>query len=766
MEQKYYITTPIYYVNGEPHLGHAYTTIAADILARFNRLRNKKVFFLTGTDEHGLKIQQTAEKLGITPKELADKNANRFKELWKLLNISYDRFIRTTEPEHVEAVKYILQRCYENGDIYKGYYEGWYCVGCEEFKTEKELLEGNVCPIHKKLCEYIKEETYYFRLSKYTEPLLEFYEKNPQFVRPEYRFNEVKEFVRQGLKDISITRPRSRVKWGIPAPFDENQTVYVWFDALTNYLSGIGYPKPQYKEWWPADLHLVGKDILRFHAVYWPAFLMSAGEELPKQIFAHGWWLVEGHKISKSLGNVIDPFVAVEKIGVDPFRYILFRETPFGEDGNLTRESVLNRVNGELVNEIGNLYSRVVAMVHKYLGGEIDEFQNYNSSTLTRLDEELKKFLDKHSYSTVEELYSCTIDNNDKLFKTVDGVIFALVKASSRRPLVEDSYAVYIWDKRLNKWRPANIYLTNPENIFFAVSKHYITASISQGLSYHIPIIKKFLYQTQGVYSLANLIIALSIKINNLTVKKLLSNIDEYNFHKGLEIILEAISTYNKFIDQTKPWELYKNQDLERLKTVLYIALNGLAVITHLLYPFMPTTMEKALKMVGLEKLESFNRLGAFVLKTPLKVGRKENLFRRITEDDLTFIVKVEEKPKEVKMEERKPEGVEYIDFNDFQKVVLKVGQILEVEEIPKAKKLYKLTVDLGEENPRTIVAGIKPFYTPEELKNKKVIVVANLKPKKLMGIESQGMLLAANDGENFSLLTVEKDIKNGTRVS
>ncbi len=639
MESKYYITTPIYYVNGDPHLGHAYTTIAADILARFNRLRNKKVFFLTGTDEHGLKIQQTAEKLGITPKELADKNANRFKELWKLLNISYDRFIRTTEPEHVKAVKHILQRCYEKGDIYKGYYEGWYCVGCEEFKTEKELLEGNVCPIHKKPCEYIKEETYYFRLSKYTEPLLEFYERNPQFVKPEYRFNEVKEFVRQGLKDISITRPRNRVKWGIPAPFDENQTVYVWFDALTNYLSGIGYPKPQYREWWPADLHLVGKDILRFHAVYWPAFLMSAGEELPKQIFAHGWWLVEGHKISKSLGNVIDPFVAVEKIGVDPFRYILFRETPFGEDGNLTRESVLNRVNGELVNEIGNLYSRVVAMVHKYLGGEIDNVKD------------LSEFSD---YKNLTE-----------------GIIRNYIK------LVED-----------------------------------------------------------------------------------------YKFHKALEEVLKLAEYLNRFIDQTKPWELYKNKDLKRLKTVLYIALNGLAVITHLLYPFMPTTMEKALKMVGLEKFETFDRLNAFVLKTPLKVGKKENLFRRITEDDLTFIVKVEEKPKEVKMEEKKPEGVEYIDFNDFQKVVLKVGQILEVEEIPKAKKLYKLTVELGEENPRTIVAGIKPFYTPEELKGKKVIVVANLKPKKLMGIESQGMLLAANDGENFSLLTVEKNIKNGTRVS
>ncbi|RTZ58531.1 MAG: methionine--tRNA ligase [Gammaproteobacteria bacterium] len=638
MADKFFLTTPIYYVNGQPHLGHAYTTVAADIIARFNRLRGKKVFFLTGTDEHGLKIQQTAEKLGITPEELADRNADRFKELWKVLNISYDRFIRTTETAHVEAVKYILQKCYENGDIYKGHYEGWYCVGCEEFKTEKELLEGNVCPIHKKPCEYIKEETYYFRLSKYTEKLLEFYEKNPQFVKPEYRFNEVKEFVKQGLKDISITRPKNRVKWGIVAPFDENQTVYVWFDALTNYLSGVGYPSPEYKEWWPADLHLVGKDILRFHAVYWPAFLMSAGEELPKRIFAHGWWLVEGHKISKSLGNVIDPFVAVEKIGVDPFRYILFRETPFGEDGNLTRESVLNRVNGELVNEIGNLYSRVVSMANKYTEGGVEK---------------------------------------------TDAI-----------PLAEE-YA-------------------------------------------------KLTEEVLGNY------------------QKL---VEEFKFHKALEETLRLAEFLNRYIDQTKPWELNKEGKTETLKGVLYLLTDGLRILTHLLFPFMPTSMEKALKMLGLEEFENLGSLKPLSLKTPHRVGKKENLFRRITEEDLTFIVKVEEKPKEEKMEQ-KPEGVEYIEFADFQRVVLKVGEIVRIEEIPKAKKLYKLTVDLGEEKPRTIVAGIKPYYSPEELKGKKVIVVANLKPKKLMGIESQGMLLAANDGENFSLLTVEKSVKNGTRVS
>ncbi len=643
MRDKFYITTPIYYVNGEPHLGHAYTTVAADIVARYNRLKKKRVFFLTGTDEHGLKIQQTAEKLGISPKELADRNAARFKELWKVLNISYDRFIRTTEPDHVEAVKHILQKCYERGDIYKGYYEGWYCVGCEEFKTEKELLEGHVCPIHKKPCEYVKEETYYFRLSKYTGPLLEFYEKNPDFVKPEYRFNEVKEFVRQGLKDISITRPRNRVKWGIPAPFDESQTVYVWFDALTNYLSGVGYPKSEYKNWWPADLHLVGKDILRFHAVYWPAFLMSAGEELPRQIFAHGWWLVEGHKISKSLGNVIDPFEAVERIGVDPFRYVLFRETPFGEDGNLTRESVLNRVNGELVNEIGNLFSRVVAMVHKYLGGELKNVNDLTSE--------------------------------------------------------EIAYAEFV-------------------RLSFEVLKNYR------------------------------------------------KNMNSLRFHKAIEEVLKLAEFLNWFVDKEKPWELYKKGDIVNLNTVLYTLVSGLRLIAHMLYPFMPSTMEKAMEMIGLSEFDDIYHLEPYAITLPHRVGQKVNLFRKITEEDLSFIRKPKNEPKEEKNMEQKPQGVEYIDFLDFQKVELKVGQILEVEEIPKAKKLYKLTVDLGEENPRTIVAGIKPFYAPEELKGKKVIVVANLKPKKLMGIESQGMLLAANDGENFSLLTVEREVKNGTRVS
>ncbi|WP_438617130.1 methionine--tRNA ligase [Pampinifervens diazotrophicum] len=375
---KFYITTPIYYVNDVPHIGHAYTTISADVLARYYRKRGYEVFFLTGTDEHGLKIQKSAEEKGISPKELADQNSENFKKLWEFMGISYDRFIRTTDPDHVELVKEVFIKSYERGDIYLGEYEGWYCVGCEEFKSEGELLEGHVCPIHLKPCDYIKEPSYFFRLSKYEKVLLDLYEKAPDFIMPSYRKNEVIAFVKQGLKDLSITRPRSRVRWGIEVPFDPEHTIYVWFDALFNYVSAVR-DKPHL---WPADLHLVGKDILRFHTVYWPAFLLSVGLEIPKRVFAHGWWKVEGQKMSKSLGNVISPYDFVKEWGLDEARYFLLRDMPFGEDGDIRREAILNRLNGELANEIGNLFSRVMAMDIKYLGGRVSggkdmEYENF-----------------------------------------------------------------------------------------------------------------------------------------------------------------------------------------------------------------------------------------------------------------------------------------------------------------------------------------------------------------------------------------------------
>lgn len=391
MAQKFYITTPIYYINDVPHVGHLYTTISADTLARYYRKKGYEVFFLTGTDEHGLKIQKSAEEKGISPKELADKNSMIFKELWDFIGISYNRFIRTTDPDHVEFVKEVFAKSYEKGDIYLGEYEGWYCVGCEEFKSEDELLEGNLCPIHLKACEYIKEPSYFFKLSKYEKILMDIYESKQDFVLPSYRKREVISFVNQGLKDLSVTRPRSRVKWGIEVPFDKEHTIYVWFDALFNYVSAV----KDKRYLWPADLHLVGKDILRFHAVYWPAFLLSVDLELPKRIFAHGWWKVEGQKMSKSLGNVINPYDFVKEWGIDEVRYFLLRDMPFGEDGDIRREAIINRLNGELANEIGNLFSRVSAMVIRYLKGKVSgakdqEYENFAREVIKEYEKRME----------------------------------------------------------------------------------------------------------------------------------------------------------------------------------------------------------------------------------------------------------------------------------------------------------------------------------------------------------------------------------------
>ncbi len=405
--KKFYVTTPIYYVNDIPHIGHAYTTISADAIARYYRLKGYDVFFLTGTDEHGLKIQKTAEEKGIDPQELVDKNAENFKKLWEFMGISYSKFIRTTDKEHREFVKEVFLKSYEKGDIYLGEYEGWYCVGCEEFKSEGELIEGNKCPIHLKECEYIKEPSYFFRLSSYQEKLENLYRENQKFIRPLQRYNEVVAFVKQGLKDLSVTRPRSRVKWGIEVPFDRKHTIYVWFDALFNYISALGSEVERY---WPADLHIVGKDIIRFHTVYWPAFLMSCEYSIPSCVYAHGWWTVEGKKMSKTLGNVISPYDVVKEFGLDEIRYFLLREVPFGSDGDFSKEAILNRINGELANEIGNLFSRVISMGLKYKGGNIKGNKNNEYENISReILGNYRKFMEDVSFNrAIEEVLKFT----------------------------------------------------------------------------------------------------------------------------------------------------------------------------------------------------------------------------------------------------------------------------------------------------------------------------------------------------------------------
>ncbi len=404
---KFYVTTPIYYVNDVPHLGHAYTTIAADVIARYKRLKGYEVFFLTGTDEHGQKIEKAAKAKGISPKELADSVVVNFKKLWERFNISYDHFIRTTDDYHERVVQEIFQRLYEKGDIYLGEYEGWYCTPCESFWSKSQLIEGKCCPDCGRPVERLKEKSYFFRLSTYQDKLLKFYEDNPDFVMPEFRMNEVKAFVKQGLEDISISRTTFR--WGIPVPFDNEHVIYVWFDALFNYVSGIGYSTDQekFEKFWPADLHIIGKDILRFHAIYWPAFLMAAGVEPPKRVFAHGWWTVEGRKMSKSLRNVVDPNRLIDAYGADAVRYFLMREVPFGLDGDFSHKALAHRINGDLANDLGNLLYRVLTMTIKYSDGVVPEPTEDRDRELENLCkkmiEDVDRYLDKQAFNRALE---------------------------------------------------------------------------------------------------------------------------------------------------------------------------------------------------------------------------------------------------------------------------------------------------------------------------------------------------------------------------
>ncbi|WP_271629131.1 methionine--tRNA ligase [Caldicellulosiruptor sp. DIB 104C] len=650
---KFYITTPIYYPSDKLHIGHTYCTVAADTLARYKRLQGYDVFFLTGTDEHGQKIERKAQEVGKTPQEYVDEIVASIKDLWKLMNISYDDFIRTTEERHKKVVQKIFTKLYEQGDIYKSEYEGWYCTPCESFWLDRQLVDGK-CPDCGRPVERAREESYFFRLSKYQDALVKYIEEHPDFIVPQSRANEmINNFIKPGLEDVCVSR--TTLKWGIPVPFDPKHVIYVWIDALSNYITALGYMSEddsKFKKYWPADVHLVGKEIVRFHTIIWPAMLMALGLPLPKMVFGHGWLLLEGGKMSKSKGNVVDPVVLAQKYGVDSLRYFLLREIPFGADGYFSEDALKTRHNSDLANDLGNLLSRTVAMIEKYF----------------------------------------------------DGII-------------------------------------------------------------HLPEVKE---------DLDNELITLAKEV----YKKVCKCLDELQFSNALIEIWKLIARANKYIDETMPWVLGRDKSKHpRLKTVLYNLAEVLRIVAILIEPFMPQTTPKMLAQLGISKDEnpditSWESAATFgLIRDGTKVKRDQPLFPRIVDEKEEQEVQEQNKTDVTKIEgavpaddKREDEKKEYISIEDFSKIELKVAKILEAEKIEGADKLLKLIVDLGDEK-RQIVAGIAKHYSPDQLIGKKIVVVANLKPAKLRGVESQGMLLAASIDDELCLITPEKDIKEGARV-
>lgn len=645
----YYITTPIYYPSDKLHIGHAYCTTIADTLARFHRAKGEDVFFLTGSDEHGLKIQRKAQEKGITPIEYVDAIIANFKQLWNELNISNNDFIRTSEERHHKVVQDVLTKIFEQGDIYKKNYEGLYCVPCESYWLERQLVDGK-CPDCGRPVEKMQEESYFFKLSKYQEWWLQFIEENPNFIQPASRRNEMINFVKQGLEDLCITR--TTFDWGIPVPFDKKHVVYVWFDALLNYLTGIKYgtDDAMFNKFWPASLHLVGKEIVRFHTIIWPIMLKAMGVELPQKVYGHGWLVIDGDKMSKSKGNVIDPLALIDEFGADAIRYFLLREIVFGNDGNFSRDALITRINSDLANDLGNLLHRTVSMIEKYHGGVV---------------------------------------TNTGVIEAVDEDLMALVK-------------------------------TTAENFEKDMDAMEINSAI------------------KGVWAL--------------------------------------ISRANKYIDETAPWILAKDEaKAARLQTVMYNLAETLRVVAILVAPFIPSTSPKIYTQLGLEVPAEFLLTDAEFGKIAdgTKVQKGEPLYPRIeiAEDGATIIggkryePKVEVAPAPVEEPKVEMEPIkEEITIDAFEKIDLRVGTVKAAEKVKKSKKLLKLQVMIGDEE-RTIVSGIAQYYEPEALIGRNVIVIANLAPAKLFGIESFGMLLAASDGNGNLVLADAPGMASGSRV-
>ncbi|BDG61988.1 methionine--tRNA ligase [Caldinitratiruptor microaerophilus] len=641
MAEKFYITTPIYYPSDRLHIGHSYTTVAADALARYHRRLGHDTWFLTGTDEHGQKIERRAQEAGKEPQQFVDEIVASIKDLWKALHISYDDFIRTTEPRHEKAVQAIFTRLYEQGDIYKSEYEGWYCTPCETFWVESKLKEGKYCPDCGRPVERMREESYKFRLSKYADRLLKHIEEHPDFIQPESRRNEMIAFIRQGLEDLSVSR--TAVRWGIPVPFDPAHTIYVWIDALSNYVTALGYGSQDdslYRRYWPADLHLVGKEIVRFHTIIWPIILLALGEPLPKQVFGHGWLLfgTAGEKMSKSKGNVVDPLVLIDRYGVDAVRYYLLREVPFGADGTYTEDALVLRTNVDLANDLGNLLNRTVAMIDRFAGGKVPDPAGGDDGVLRE---------------AVAEALAGMRENMDRL-------------------LISDALA--------SLWK--------------------------------------------------------------------------------------VVGRANKYIDEQAPWNLARDPGKQdRLGAVLYSLAETLRVLAVALTPFLVETPEKIWDQLGLdpsgvrtEPWDEATRWGG--LRPGTAVRRGDPLFPRIEAERA-------EAPGdgEPAGTAEVPEGVALIDYADFQKLDLRVARVLSAEPVPKTDKLLRLELDVGGE-PRQIVSGIAEHYRPEELVGRLIVIVANLRPRKLRGVESHGMLLAAStENGELSLVTLDRPLPSGSRV-